>query len=125
MILGLGIDLVEIERIRRAHARFGERFLARILTIPEIGYCLSQKDPAPSLAARFAAKEAVSKALGTGIGLSLGWLDIEISRLPSGMPTVRLTDQGSSLLAEKGARSIYISLTHTSTHAAAVAVIEN
>ena len=125
MILGLGIDLVEIERIRRAYDRFGERFLARVLVKLEIDYCLSQKDPAPSIAARFAAKEAVSKALGTGIGLSLGWQDIEIKRLASGMPTVGLTGAGAALMSQWGARSVHLSLTHTATHAAAVAVVES
>ena len=80
MILGTGIDLIEVERIRASFARFGERFLQRILRPGETAYCLAHKDPAPFLAARFAAKEAISKAFGTGIGNLLGWQDLEVGR---------------------------------------------
>lgn len=125
MILGLGIDLIEVERVRASHERFGDRFTRRILRDSEIAYCLTHKDPGPFLAARFAAKEAVSKAFGTGIGAELGWQDIEVVRLPSGQPTVRLHDGGAALLAARGGRVVHLSLTHTTSHAAAVAVIED
>ncbi len=124
MILGIGIDLIEVERVRASHERFGDRFTRRILRDSEIAYCLAHKDPGPFLAARFAAKEAVSKAFGTGIGAELGWQDIEVVRLPSGQPTVQLHDGGAALLAARGGRTIHLSLTHTISHAAAVAVIE-
>src|SRR6202051_5253959 len=88
MILGIGIDIIEVARIQASYERFGERFLNRILHPKEISYCLSHKAPAPFLAARFAAKEAISKAFGTGIGAQLGWLDIEIVRKESGGPLV-------------------------------------
>src|SRR5207237_8479618 len=80
MILGSGIDIIEVARIRASLERFGERFLRRVLRPDEIGYCFLYKSPAPYVAARFAAKEAVSKAFGTGIGRHLGWQDIEIKR---------------------------------------------
>lgn len=124
MILGTGIDLIEVERIAASYARFGERFLARLLRPAEIAYCLSHTRPAPHLAARFAAKEAVSKAFGTGIGTELGWQDIEVARRASGEPQVVLHDQGLALLAARGGRVVHLSLTHTATHAAAVAVLE-
>ena len=80
MILGTGIDLIEVARIASSFAKFGERFVNRVLLPDEIAYCLAHKNPAPFLAVRFAAKEAVSKAFGTGIGAQLGWQDIEIRR---------------------------------------------
>ena len=78
MILGIGIDIIEVARIASSYEKFGERFVNRILHADEIAYCLSHKNPAPFLAARFAAKEAISKAFGTGIGAALGWQDMEI-----------------------------------------------
>ena len=124
MILGTGIDIIEVARIKASHERFGERFLQRILRPSEIAYCLSHKEPAPFLAARFAAKEAVSKAFGTGIGAQLGWQDIEVARKPTGEPFVILHEGGLQLLRERGARIVHLSLTHTASHAAAVAVLE-
>lgn len=125
MILGIGIDIIEVNRIQSSHERFGERFLKRILHPNEIGYCLSHKTPAPFLAARFAAKEAVSKAFGTGIGAQLGWQDIEIGRKESGEPYVILHGPGRDLLKERGARVVLISLSHTQNHAAAVAILDS
>jgi holo-[acyl-carrier protein] synthase len=124
MILGTGIDIIEVERIRSSHEKFGERFLKRILRPAEIDYCLSHKRPAPFLAARFAAKEAVSKAFGTGIGARLGWQDVEVSRKPSGEPFIILHDGGLRLLQERAARIVHLSLSHTENHAAAVAILE-
>lgn len=125
MILGTGIDLVEVTRIESSHERFGERFLRRLLRPEEIAYCLSLTRPGPHLAARFAAKEAVSKAFGTGIGAELGWLDIEIVRSPSGKPAVVLHGAGLDLLQRRGGKRIHLSLTHTAVHAAAVAILES
>ena len=101
MILGIGIDIIEVARVKASHERFGERFLNRILLADEIAYCLSHKNPAPFLAARFAAKEAVSKAFGTGIGASLGWQDIEIRRKESGEPFVILHGNGKKLFKSR------------------------
>ena len=124
MILGVGIDIIEVARIRASHERFGERFLARILRPGEIEYCLSHRDPAPHLAARFAAKEAVSKAFGTGIGQHLGWQDMEVQRKLSGEPFLILHEQGLELLNARGQAKIHISLSHTIQHATALAVLE-
>jgi holo-[acyl-carrier protein] synthase len=125
MILGIGIDIIEVSRIEASYERFGERFLNRILHPNEIGYCLSHKMPGPFLAARFAAKEAISKAFGTGIGAQLGWQDMEVARKESGEPFVILHEAGRKLLEERGGRHILISLSHTQNHAAAVAVLES
>src|SRR3974377_1761233 len=113
MILGIGIDIIEVERIQASHERFGERFLNRILHPNEVRYCLSHKAPGPFLAARFAAKEAISKAFGTGIGAQLGWQDMEVGRKESGEPFVILHGGGQQLLKERGAHSLRISLSHT------------
>lgn len=125
MILGTGIDIIEVERIRASHKKFGGRFAKRILRPGEIAYCLTHKDPAPFLAARFAAKEAVSKAFGTGIGAQLGWQDIEVGRKASGEPFVILHDGGLKLFAARGATKVHLSLSHTQSHAAAVAILES
>jgi len=125
VILGIGIDIIEVERIRSSHERFGERFLNRILHPNEIGYCLSHRVPAPFLAARFAAKEAISKAFGTGIGAQLGWQDMEVGRKESGEPFVILHGGGLRLLQERKAGAVLISLSHTQGHAAAVAILES
>ena len=106
MILGIGIDIIEVDRIKASFERFGERFLKRILLPNEISYCLSHRVPAPFLAARFAAKEAISKAFGTGIGVHLGWQDMEIGRKESGEPFVILHGDGQRLLATRAARAV-------------------
>src|SRR6185369_2058017 len=106
MILGTGIDIIEVARIQSSHERFGERFLQRILKPAEIAYCLSHKRPAPFLAARFAAKEAISKAFGTGIGSQLGWQDLEVQRKDSGEPFVVLHGNGIRLLEQRQARLV-------------------
>jgi holo-[acyl-carrier protein] synthase len=124
VILGVGIDIIEVARIRSSYERFGERFVNRILLPNEIAYCLSHKVPAPFLAARFAAKEAISKAFGTGIGAQLGWQDMEVGRKESGEPFVILHEGGKKLLEERKARVVLISLSHTQEHAAAVAILE-
>ncbi|MCX7865630.1 MAG: holo-ACP synthase [Limisphaera sp.] len=123
MILGVGIDLIEVERIRASQARFGERFLRRILHEREVAYCQSHRDPAPFLAARFAAKEAISKAFGTGIGSQLGWLDMEVGRRETGEPFVILHGKALDLLARRGATTVLLSLSHTQQHATAVALL--
>jgi len=125
VILGVGIDIIEVARIRSSYERFGERFLNRILLPNEIAYCLSHKVPAPFLAARFAAKEAISKAFGTGIGAQLGWQDMEVGRKESGEPFVILHGGGKKLLEERKGRVVLISLSHTQEHAAAVAILES
>jgi len=125
MILGTGIDLIEVARIASSFEKFGERFVNRILLPDEIAYCRSHKNSAPFLAVRFAAKEAVSKAFGTGIGAQLGWQDIEIRRKESGEPFVVLHGKGAELFAARGAGRLHISLTHTANYAAATAILED
>ena len=124
MILGVGIDIIEVSRIAASYEKFGERFLNRILHAAEIAYCLTHKAPAPFLAARFAAKEAISKAFGTGIGAQLGWHDMEVARKKSGEPFVILHGNGEKLLKERNARVVLISLSHTQAHATAMAILE-
>jgi len=124
MILGTGIDLIEVARIASSHEKFGERFVNRILLPDEIAYCLSHRQPAPFLAVRFAAKEAVSKAFGTGIGAQLAWQDMEVARRESGEPYVILHGRGEALLQSRGASIVLISLSHTDNYAAAVAILE-
>jgi holo-[acyl-carrier protein] synthase len=124
MILGIGIDIIEVTRVRASVERFGERFLKRILLVDEIAYCQSHKTPAPFIAVRFAAKEAISKAFGTGIGAKLGWHDMEVKRRENGEPFVVLLGNGEKLLRERGARVVLLSLSHTANYAAAVAVLE-
>jgi holo-[acyl-carrier protein] synthase len=124
MIVGLGIDLVEVARLRSAMEKFGERFLKRVLCPEEIRYCESHRDPAPFVAGRFAAKEAIAKAFGTGIGRELGWLDMEVGHQESGAPFVILHGGGPQLLAARGAQKVHLSLSHTEHHATAVAILE-
>jgi holo-[acyl-carrier protein] synthase len=116
----MGIDLVEIGRIRRAHGRWGNRFLRRIFTAEELAHCLRKKNPYPSLAARFAAKEAVAKALSTGFGRDLAFRSISIANGPSGEPRVVLAD--SAAARARGGR-VLISLSHTATQAIAQALL--
>lgn len=123
ILIGLGTDLVDVARIRQAHERQGERFLERVFTAEELAYCLAQSSPHKSLAARFAAKEAVAKAFTTGIGAELGWKSISIYHGARQEPKVRLDAQGETLLAHIGATHILISLTHTDTMAMAVAAL--
>jgi holo-[acyl-carrier protein] synthase len=124
MILGVGIDIIEVARIASSYEKFGERFVNRVLLADEIAYCLSHKNPAPFIAVRFAAKEAISKAFGTGIGAQLGWRDMEIRRKDSGEPFVVLHGQGKKLFKSRRAKRLLISLSHTANYAAATAVLE-
>ena len=124
MILGTGIDIIEVARIASSYEKFGERFVNRILLPAEIAYCLLHRKPAPFLAVRFAAKEAISKAFGTGIGAQLGWQDMEICKKESGEPFVVLHGKGRELFAARGAKQLLVSLSHTENYAAVVAVLE-
>lgn len=121
-IFGIGIDVVEVERIGSSMDEFGDRFASRIFTEAERAYCQSQKRPELHFAARFAAKEAIAKAFGTGIGKDLNWLDMEIVRRPSGEPAVELSGAGKVFAEARRIREIKISLTHARHYAAANAV---
>lgn len=118
------MDLVAIERFRAFRERHGERGLARIFTDAEIGYCLGQADPAPSLAARFAAKEAFFKAVGLGCGPGGAWTDVEVRRDSRGAPSLELHGRARDSARDRQARRSHLSLTHTADLAGAVVVLE-
>jgi len=123
-VIGIGIDLVDCARIEHSLERFGERFLHRVFTEGEISYSNSMKYPARHLAARFAAKEAVSKAFGTGIGKAMGWKDIDVQKKESGEPFLVLTGHAEELAQKRGVSSAWITLSHTDNHAMAMVVLE-
>lgn len=123
VLLGLGADLIEVERIRGVLDRQGERFLDRVFTAEERAYCFSHKYPHKHLAARFAAKEAVSKAFTTGIGAELGWKSVSVYHGERQQPLVRLDEKGAALLTQVGGTGIVLTLSHTDLAAFAVAAI--
>jgi holo-[acyl-carrier protein] synthase len=125
MIVGSGIDLVEIVRIQQSMDRYGSRFLNRIYTPAEQAYCLRKRNAAESFAARFAAKEAGAKALGTGISHGVSWLEIEVVRLPGGKPTLEYRGRAAQVAARLGVAHIALSLTHTASVAMASVLLEN
>ncbi|MGO9244393.1 MAG: holo-ACP synthase [Verrucomicrobiia bacterium] len=122
-ILGTGVDIIETARIQDSLDKFGERFLNRCFWHEEIAYCNGMKFPALHFAARFAAKEAISKAFGTGIGRHLGWKDMEIRKRDSGEPYAVLHGRGADLAKARGVTTIFVSLSHCKEYAAAHAVI--
>lgn len=122
-VIGIGIDVVEVDRIKSSIEEFSERFLNRVFTKSEREYCKKQKMPELHLAARFAAKEAIAKAFGTGIGKEVGWLDMEILRKESGEPEVQLRGDARGYARQRGVGQIMVSLTHAKQYAAANAVI--
>lgn len=125
MIVGSGIDLTEIGRVQKTVDRFGARFLDRVYTAAEQAYCLGKRKSAESLAARFAAKEAAAKALGTGISRGVNWLEIEVVREPGGRPSLRFHGRAAEFAARMGVRHAALSLTHTADLAIASVVLED
>ena len=123
-VLGIGVDLVECARIERSLERFGEKFLHRVFTDGEIAYSMSMKFPARHLAARFAAKEAVSKAFGTGIGKAMGWRNIDIQKKPSGEPFLVFSGPAQELATQRGVTVALVTLSHTEHHAVACIVLD-
>ena len=123
-IIGIGVDLVECARIQRSIDRFGDRFLHRVFTDGEIEYSMSMKFPARHLAARFAGKEAVSKAFGTGIGKAMGWRNIDIQKKESGEPFLVFSGPAEAFATKRGVTSALITLSHTEHHAVACVVLE-
>lgn len=123
-ILGIGIDVVDCSRIEDSIKRFGDRFLQRVFTAGEIAYSQSMKFPARHFAARFAAKEALSKAFGTGIGKSMGWRDLDVQKKASGEPFVVLSGGAEKMAKERGVGKIWISLSHTDSVGMATIVLE-
>jgi holo-[acyl-carrier protein] synthase len=125
MIVGSGIDLVEIERIQHSLDRYGSRFLNRVYTRAEQAYCQRKRKAAESFAARFAAKEAGAKALGTGISFGVNWLEIEVVREASGRPTIAFHGRAAQIAAYLGVVHAALSITHTGSLAMASVVLEN
>ena len=125
MIVGSGIDLVEIGRIQQSMDRYGQRFLDRVYTAAEQAYCLRKRKAAESFAARFAAKEAGAKALGTGISHGVNWLEIEVVRAPGGRPTLQFHGRAAEFAARLNATRSALSITHTAAFAMASAVLED
>ena len=125
MLLHIGVDVIEVERVKKVYERQKERFLKRVFTQEEQDYCFSKSNPFPHLAARFAAKEAVSKSFSTGIGKLFSWTSCSIYHGPRMQPLVRLDEQGKALLKSIGATEVRITLSHTKTTAVAVAALVN
>ena len=125
MIVGTGIDIAEVARIRQSIERFGQRFLERIFTPGEIGYCDSKLNRFERYAARFAAKEAAMKALGTGWNHGVRWRDCEVARLPGGRPTIQFHGKAAEFAAQLGARNAALSLSHTPEQAIAQVILES
>src|SRR6201987_4790732 len=123
-VLSIGVDLVECARIQRSLDRFGEKFFRRVFTEGEIEYSMSMKFPARHLAARFAAKEAVAKAFGTGIGKAMGWRNIDVQKKESGEPFLVFSGPAQELASKRGVTSALITLSHTEHHAMASVVLE-
>jgi holo-[acyl-carrier protein] synthase len=122
MILGIGIDLCDVERIRRLLEKDRRRFVRRVFLDAEAAYCDTRRRPAIHYAARFAAKEAFMKAVGTG--WRLGWWQVEVVRGPSGRPDLALSGRAAEVMERRGLRRVHLSLTHSSEAAAAVVVLE-
>ncbi|MFY9743854.1 MAG: holo-[acyl-carrier-protein] synthase [Candidatus Sulfotelmatobacter sp.] len=125
MIVGTGIDIAEVPRIRKSIERFGDRFLQRIFTAGEIRYCESKANRVERYAARFAAKEAAMKALGTGWNHGVRWLDCEVSRLPGGRPTMVFHGRAGEFAARLRVKNAALSISHTAEQAIAQVILEN
>lgn len=125
MIVGTGVDIAEVARIRESIERFGDRFVHRIFTDREISYCERKASRFESYAARFAAKEAGMKALGTGWSRGVRWRDIEVVRPKGQRPTIQFHGEAAAIAAKLGAKNIALSITHTSEQALAHVILEN
>src|SRR5690242_5091031 len=125
MILGTGVDLAEVARIRDAVERYGEGFIGRIFTPAEIAYVERKANRYERYAARFAAKEAGMKAIGTGWKRGVRWQDFEVANLPSGKPTLRLHGVAAKVAERLGVRNVSLSLTHTAEFGMAHVILEN
>ena len=122
-VVGVGIDQIEVSRIRDSLEKHGDHFLKKIFSENEQSYCKDKADPAPCLAARFAAKEAVAKAFGTGFGKEFGWLDSEIIHGDAGEPILSVNSRATELLKSRGADKALVSLTHLETVASAIVIL--
>lgn len=124
MVIGIGIDVVEIARIRRLMERWQDRFLQRVFTEAELAYALRRHDPAQHLAARFAAKEATLKALGTGLSMGVRWREMEVRRGPGQPPRLALSGRTAELGEARGVRRLHVSLSHDAGLAVAQVLAE-
>jgi holo-[acyl-carrier protein] synthase len=125
MVVGVGTDIIENQRIERSIARFGDAFLQRVFTPGEVAYCQAKKNFAESFAARFAAKEAGAKALGTGISRGVSWREFEVTREPGQRPELHLTGRAKEIADGLGIRRLSLSLTHSRDVAMAVVIAED
>lgn len=125
MIIGTGVDICEVSRMGASIARFGDRFLQRVFTESEIRYCQSKRNSVERFAARFAAKEAAMKALGTGASRGVTWTSIEVAHAPGGRPVLRLTGKTSEIANRLGVNRISLSVTHTESTAMAIVIFED
>src|SRR5271165_3937898 len=125
MIVGTGVDLAEVPRIRASIERFGRRFVERIYTPAEIAYVERKANRYERYAARFAAKEAGMKAIGTGWRKGVTWRDFEVANLPSGKPTLRFHGVAAQIAAGLGVRNISLSITHTAELGMAHVILED
>jgi holo-[acyl-carrier protein] synthase len=124
MIVGTGVDITEVPRIKASVERFGGRFLRRIFTPEELRYCLAKPNSAERLAARFAAKEAGLKAIGTGLRHGITWRDVEVVRLPGQRPTLRFSGKAAEYAERLGCKQVHLSLSHTADQAIAYVILE-
>lgn len=124
MILGIGTDIIEIRRVRKTLTRFPERFAHRVFTEGERSFCFRSQDPVPGLAARFAAKEAFMKAIGTGFSQGIYWQNVEVTREPGRAPEIKLSGRAAELATEKGVSKIHLSITHGTDFAVAFVILE-
>ncbi|HEU4415006.1 MAG TPA: holo-ACP synthase [Candidatus Angelobacter sp.] len=125
MIVGTGVDITEVLRIKAAVARFGDRFLRRVFTSAEAAYCLAKPNAAERLAARFAAKEAALKAIGTGLRHGITWRDVEVVRVPGQRPTISFHGKAAQFADRLGSKRAHLSLSHTAEHAIAYVILES
>ena len=125
MIIGTGVDICEVSRIAESIARFGDRFLQRVFTEGEIRYCKSKRNSTERFAARFAAKEAAMKALGTGASRGVTWTSIEVAHALGGRPVLRLSGTTSAIADKLGVKRTSLSVTHTESTAMAVVIFED
>ncbi|MFO7447432.1 MAG: holo-ACP synthase [Ignavibacteriaceae bacterium] len=121
MIFGIGIDIIEIDRVKDSVEKYGDHFLNKIYTPAELEYCLNKTNKYQHLAARFAAKEAVYKALSTGLNSDVGWHDIEIYNAPNGMPLVKIYGKLEKIL--DGEKNLKISMSHSRDYVTCVAIV--
>jgi holo-[acyl-carrier protein] synthase len=124
MIVGTGVDIAEVGRIKAAVERFGDRFLKRVFTPAEVRYCMGKINVAERLAARFAAKEAVMKAIGTGLRHGITWQDVEVLRMPGQRPVLKFSGKAAEFAERLGCKRTHLSLSHTKEQAIAHVILE-